>query len=126
MSNQSNQNWKIGLGVLAGAAFGYWLNSDQGRRTREQAQAGAQEYGEKAVNYVNEQASNISETANEYFEQGKAAAVNVADKVKSTLTSNVDEVADTAMNTIEEAEKEMKKGMDRARRNIKKAAKEMA
>lgn len=126
MSNQSNQNWKIGLGVLAGAAFGFWLNSDQGRRARNQVQDSAQEYGEQAVDYVNKQASAISENANQYIQQGKATAANVADTVKKTLTSSVDEVADTTTNAVEGAEAEMKKGIDRARRILDDVVKDMA
>ena len=122
MSNQSNQNWKIGLGILAGAAFGYWLNSDQGRRARAEAQANAKVYGDQAVSYINEQANVVSETANEYIQQGKAVAADMANTVKNTLTSNVDEAADTAIGTVEDTETEVKKGINRARQKMKDAA----
>lgn len=44
MSDQRNQNWKLGFGLLAGALAGFWLNSDRGRRVRSDFQQSAVEY----------------------------------------------------------------------------------
>jgi gas vesicle protein len=126
MDNPQNQNWKFGFGLLAGALVGYWLNSDKGRRVRTEIQNNASVYGEQAVEYVKNQADTISETANKYYEQGKEVLDNATTTVKQTFAKQVDHVADEAEQVVEATETKVKSGIDRARRNIKNSAENLA
>jgi gas vesicle protein len=126
MNNSQNQNWKFGFGLLAGALVGYWLNSDKGRRVRTEIQNNASVYGEQAAEYVKHQADTISETANKYYEQGKEVIDTAATAVKHTFAKQVDQVADEAEQVVEATETKVKSGIDRARRNIKNSAENLA
>ncbi len=72
MATNSKQNWKLATGLLAGLGLGLWLNSQQGRRVRKQTQKNVKAYGERATNYVKEQAHHLGENVQHLFEQGKA------------------------------------------------------
>jgi len=119
MSDQKNQNWKLGFGLLAGALAGYWLNSNQGRRVRKEMQTSAVEYTNQATDYIKTQAENLSSVAGEYIDQGKEAVQHAAHAVKGKFTSNVDELADEAGEAVERTEDKLQRGISTARKNVK-------
>lgn len=114
MANNRNQNWKIGLGVLAGAAFGWWLNSEQGRKVRTQVQDGAQDLGQQATTFVRDQAENV----NHYYLQGKEAVTNAAETVREAVQRNFSQAADQAEEAVDQAGGSMKKGINRAKKKV--------
>ena len=122
MSDQKNQNWKLGFGLLAGALAGYWLNSNQGRRVRKEMQTSAVEYTNQATEYIKTQADSLISTASEYFDQSKEAVQQVAQTVKNKFTSNVDDLADQAEEAVERTETKLKRGISAARKNVKNSA----
>lgn len=122
MSDQKNQNWKLGFGLLAGAIAGYWLNSEQGRRVRSELQTTATDYSNKAGSYIKEQAEVINTTASQYIDQSKEALQSAATTVKNKFTSSVDQVADEAEDAVERTETKLKRGISTARKNVKNSA----
>ncbi|WP_367390465.1 hypothetical protein [Lewinella sp. LCG006] len=126
MSDQKNQNWKLGFGLLAGALAGYWLNSNQGRRVRKEMQTSAIEYTNQATEYIKTQADSLSSTASEYFDQSKEAVQQAAQTVKNKFTSNVDDLADQAEEAVEQTETKLKRGISAARKNVKNSAEAIA
>ncbi len=122
MSDQKNQNWKLGFGLLAGALAGYWLNSNQGRRVRKEMQTSAVEYTSQATDYIKTQAENLSSVAGEYIDQSKEAVQQAALTVKNKFTHNVDELADQAEDALELTESKLKRGISTARKNVKNSA----
>ena len=118
MSDRNDQNWKLGFGLLAGALLGYWLNSNQGRRVRAEMRDTATAYGEQAANYVREQADNIQQTTQQYYEQGKAIVDDTTTAVKNTFTSQVDNLAEEAINVTDNVESGIKKGIKKARTKV--------
>ena len=126
MSNRSNQNLKLGLGILAGAALGYWLNSDQGRKTRTEVANKAEEYGNQAATYVKEQANSLGSQVNDYYEQGRSAVANAAETVRTTLSTSTPTPNETAYGVIDDVEDQLKKGIERARKKIVNATEKVA
>ena len=118
MKDSSNQNWKFGFGLLAGALAGYWLNSDHGRRVRSEIKDTAVEYSEKASDYVKEQASAVSEAANQYYQQGVEAVQSAKTVFSNTAEEKIDQVANRAEAMVESAESDLKKGINKARTSL--------
>lgn len=118
MKDSSNQNWKFGFGLLAGALAGYWLNSDHGRRVRNEVKDTAVEYGEKASEYVKEQVSAAGEAANHYYQQGVEAVQSARSAFSNSAEEQIDKMADRAETMVESAESNLKKGIKKAHKTL--------
>ncbi|PHI19355.1 hypothetical protein CEQ90_13440 [Lewinellaceae bacterium SD302] len=107
---KSNSGWALGLGLLAGAAIGYYLNSNEGRRMRNNIQSEFNDYGNQiggiateagrlASNYANEarfksqqlannarnKASELADSTRQSINSGKDWVTTKAGEVKSTV-----------------------------------------
>ena len=129
--NSSSALWFL-LGVAAGAAGAYYLQSEDGKRLRRQVadqanQLGTQvnEYGREVGTRVNEysrelgnkaqgQVQNLSSTLNSAIEQGKTYVDEVSGSVKQRFNT----VADAAGETVDNVESSFQRGMNKAKRNI--------
>lgn len=118
MKDSSNQNWKFGFGLLAGALAGYWLNSDHGRRVRSEIKDTAVEYGEKASEYVKDQVNAAGEAANHYYQQGVEAVQSAKSTFGNSAEAQIDKMADRAETMVEDAESGLKKGITKARKQL--------
>ena len=96
MENSNNSNWKLAVGVLAGAIAGYWLNSDKGRRVRSELQDTATQYGNQAVTYVKDQANTVGQVANDYYQKGVDAVQSAKTTIAEAVNSNVNAAANQA------------------------------
>ncbi|PSR11027.1 MAG: hypothetical protein C7N36_18640 [Bacteroidetes bacterium] len=122
MSNsQNNNNWKIAFGVLAGGVAGYWLNSDQGRKTRKAAQEAALQYTNEATQFAQEKANAVTESAKSLYEQGVNALDQVTASIKSTVKQSTDTIATQAGEEVDRAEDKIQAGIEKARNNVKNA-----
>lgn len=117
MSNNNN-NWGFGLGLLAGAAFGYWLNSQQGREVRDQVQTKAVEYGNQANEYVTTQSQVAREKASEYYQKGKENLKGATSTAVDTYNTGVERAADFVHNTVDGAEGAIKRNVAKARNKL--------
>ena len=75
-------NWKFGLGLLAGAAAGYWLNTAEGRRFRKRAQQQFNEASEQAGQYIAETSQQLDKNVTEYKSKGQAFLEDSKNKVQ--------------------------------------------
>lgn len=122
-------NWKLGLGLLAGAAAGYWLNTAEGRRFRQRAQSQLNDYSENAGQFLAEQSDRAEEGFNHYVgkgkelvEQGKETAQEKRRELKNNLISGADSTAEAAERKVDSLSDSLKKGIKKAKTNVKKGA----
>lgn len=128
MPNQTHyimSNWKFGLGLLAGAAAGYWLNTTEGKRFRQQTQNQLNEYGEQAGQYLAETAERAENSLNEYTEKGKTLledgkqrAQTQGENLKQSLISGAETAADKAEQAVDNISNSLKKGIQKAKGNL--------
>lgn len=85
-------------GVIVGAAVGYYLNSDKGRKVREKAAKKANDYGNA-----------VAVTATSAIDSAKSSLQHVKENAKSYFAS-----------TIDEASQEIQKGANTAKAEINK------
>lgn len=107
-------NWKFGLGLLAGAAAGYWLNTAEGRRFRKRAQGQLEQYSEQAGQYLAEASENVEKGVSEYLEKSKAQT----EKLKNNLASGAVNIADAAEEKVDELSESLKRGIRKAKASM--------
>jgi len=120
--NQSKNNWKLGLGLLLGAAAGYWLNTPQGRRLRRESQNTITEYGKQATGYLQATGSRINENVQGYVNQGQEILAQGQANVKQAIANGADTTADAAEAGIDSVSNWLKNGINTARRTVKSLA----
>ena len=89
----SNNFWKIAAGLVAGAAAGYYMNSDKGRQQRSEANAKA-----------NEMADKIKNSTQSYYETAK----NGLDQIVSTVKERAGQTLATANEEFQDGVEEVK------------------
>lgn len=111
MSNQRSNAWKFWLGLAAGAAAGYYLNSDEGRAARRQAANKANEYGSQIQEQAQITYRQAADGVNTAMEKGKVQAGRLQeqakttiDQVSSSLKSTVNATANTIRNNARNAQ----------------------
>lgn len=126
-------NWKLGLGLLAGAAAGYWLNTAEGRRFRQRTQGQINDYSEQAGQFVAEKSEMLEQGVNEYVEKGKQLiddSKQLAQEKKLTLKNNLmsgaDSTAEAAERGVDSLTDSLKKGIKKAKVNVKIGADKLA
>ena len=105
MKNRDRNN--LLLGVLAGAAIGYWLNSDQGRITRTKAAEVASEGLSTAKTVAVEQIATVKDTAGELVAQGIEATQNALNTVQTKTTTVSDIINDSFEKGVSKAKKKV-------------------
>lgn len=111
MKNNSKILLTLGAGAVAGAIVGYFLNSDQGRRTRSQA-----------AQSVKSTANDAKMKMNELAASSKAALSNAKGKAKSYA----DNISQTANETIESAKSSFERGKEATKAKVKSMENSMA
>jgi len=92
MSREKDRLLGLGIGLIAGGAIGYWLNSEQGKEARQKATEKASEYGQMATDYARENANMLQEKADNTLESGKKYVEKVAARAKTAYENAVDQV----------------------------------
>lgn len=90
--SRTNKGLALGLGLLAGAAIGYYLNSNEGRKVRSNIAAEFNEYGEQIGGIASEAGRMAGNYANEARFQGQQFA--------SSARSRANEVANATRENI--------------------------
>lgn len=110
----SNNGWKFGLGLLAGAALGYWLNSEQGRKVRKDTSDQITTYTNQATDYTKEKVSAAQTSLNTSIEKAQELLQNLTEYAKNTISRT----ANSAEATLEKAESRLEKGMNKAKNKV--------
>ncbi|MEO5583054.1 MAG: YtxH domain-containing protein [Saprospiraceae bacterium] len=85
-------NQKIFLGLLSGAAVGYWLNSDHGRKVRSDAYRVTTEAGRDLQSKISNQSTALKNKAQSLLNQGISSAKSFYGKVEATGDELRDEI----------------------------------
>lgn len=85
--NNSNSLFALGFGLLAGAAIGYYLNSNEGRKMRKNVQSELNEYGEQIGGIANEAGKLAGNYAREAKFQGQQLANSARTKANEFAES---------------------------------------
>jgi hypothetical protein len=91
-NRNSNTRWALGFGLLAGAAIGYYLNSNDGRRVRNNMANEFNDYGEQIGGIATEAGRLASNYAREAQHQGQQFA--------STARNKANEFGETARESV--------------------------
>ena len=102
--NMSNNRRLFGLGLLTGAAVGYWLNTEKGKAFRR----------------------DIAQTVGEYSDELSAMAMessqNWVSGAKGKLKNSIHDLADTAEHTVDDVAEKLETGLENARRRVQENA----
>lgn len=110
----SNSGWKFGLGLLAGAALGYWLNTEQGRKVRKDTSDQITTYSNQAAGYTKEKVNAAQNSLNSTLEKAQDLLHSLTDYAKNTISRT----ASSAESTLEKAESSLEKGMNKAKNKV--------
>lgn len=135
MKRSRKEQLALGLGLLAGGALGYWLNSDKGRKVRHDAAEKTTEYSEKAKKQAeelsskfNKQASELSEKLNKQAEElkgGLNATLEQTQNYINQASESVRERLRKGEGKVEEVGNDFQAGVNYALKNIQNKAKEL-
>ncbi|MEP7321687.1 MAG: YtxH domain-containing protein [Saprospiraceae bacterium] len=85
-------NQKIFLGLLSGAAVGYWLNSDHGRKVRSDAYRVTTDASKDLQSKISAQSTVLKNKAQHLLNQGVSSVKSLYDKVEATGDEMRDEI----------------------------------
>lgn len=115
MSNQRRNNGLFWLGLVAGAAAGYWLNSDRGRKFQQDTADKAKEYGSQIKETSQQQIEQLSSNVNQWIEQGQTYASDIQTVLKERINT-ASSKAKTAVNNVESS---FQRGARKAKETVK-------
>ena len=116
MSKRKNR--LFGLGLIAGAALGYWLNTEQGKATRRQVQQQAGELGQKTSEVIGDNTEKLKSQLTKVIEDGRHLVEQLAGQAKQVVSNTAEQVDET----VDDTSSSLQKGMKRAKQKIKNAA----
>jgi gas vesicle protein len=116
MEDRSKKGLLFLLGVVAGAAAGYYINSEEGKRARRQAAQRVNEFGHEMEERARGQIDQFSSNLNEAVDRSK----HYANDVTSNLKSRIDSLAGRSRQTLIRAENAYEANIQKAKRKIKK------
>ncbi|MCB0589152.1 MAG: YtxH domain-containing protein [Phaeodactylibacter sp.] len=128
MKDRTRERVALGLGLVAGAAIGLFLNSDKGRKVRHDAGEKVGEMSEKArrefehlSEEVREKASKFSDDVNHAVDRSREFMANTGE----TFKEKAQWLKGATEEKLDVVNKDFKAGVDYALTNIKKRAKEL-
>ncbi|MFK8056095.1 MAG: YtxH domain-containing protein [Saprospiraceae bacterium] len=115
----SNRNSKGGLftflvGIAAGAAAGYYLSTEEGRRMREKLSERTGEFTDEASRYAKEKSEKVNHNLNEAMEQGRHYVNDLTDTVKH----KVDEYGSVAREKMDQTSSAFQEGVSRGKTKL--------
>lgn len=111
----SKQRRIFGLGLIAGAALGYWLNTEKGKAFRSDVAKKVGEYSDELSVLAKENALKLSGNLSAAMEDGQKWVAGARGKLKSTLH----DLAETAEHAVDEAAGKLETGLEKANRKVK-------
>ncbi|MCB0564262.1 MAG: YtxH domain-containing protein [Phaeodactylibacter sp.] len=128
MKDRTRERVALGLGLLAGAAVGLFLNSDKGRKVRHDAGEKVGEISDKARDEFN----HLSEEARIKAERLSSNVTHAVGRSREFVSSAGDTIKERAQwlkgateEKLDVVNKDFQAGVDFALKNIKKKAKEL-
>ena len=97
------------LGVAMGAAAGYYINSENGRRVRRQATASINDFGVEVKTKAKDQFGHLSHDVSEVVEQGK----EYINDLRTRMGKAGSETAKMTKRELDKARKRIRKGVRR-------------
>ncbi|MCB0643680.1 MAG: YtxH domain-containing protein [Phaeodactylibacter sp.] len=115
MENRKRNNaLLLALGAAAGAAAGWWLNTDKGRRFRKDSAEKINRWGEEMSEKASEKVADIKDGVQQTLSKGQDLVSQAGDAIKSKI--NV--FANSAADTVDEAEKKFQNGVQKAKNEM--------
>lgn len=114
----SNNRRFFGLGLVAGAAIGYWLNSEKGKAFRKDMATLVGEYSDELSVVARENALKLSSNLSTAMEGGQ----NWVSGAKGKVKTSIHELADTAEHTVDDVADKLETGLEKARRKVEENA----
>ena len=114
-TRKKNTGFALLFGMAAGAALGWWLNSDRGRAWRRNAADTVSDYSTQVSQKAAEGVEVAKETVSQAVEKGKVYADNVSEVLKEKATT----YAENATNVVEKTGDALKEGAEKARQKIR-------
>lgn len=122
MNNDNKTFLGLALGLFAGAAAGYYLASDDGKKMRKQAKKQAKKLEEQARLALKEQSEVLTAKFNEVSSEAKAFVNEATETAKARLASYKSDASDV----VEEAEGSFQKGIKAAKAKMNAKAEKIA
>ena len=92
MNKKGNSNWKLFLGLAAGAAAGWWLNSNKGRQWRKSTSDWAQEKGEVLNEQVTQKMEQVKEDLKKNVDQTKEYVQQIGEKTQKVVNEKMEQL----------------------------------
>lgn len=115
----NNDSFKFIAGIVAGAAIGFWLNSNKGRKWRSDTTEVVTDYSQQ----IGEQASARYGQAKESLHAAVETGNEYVSTAKDNLKTGMDQIADTAKSAMSKTEDAFQKGAAKAKAAIEKQTK---
>lgn len=104
----------MGLGLLAGAALGYWLNSEQGKRVRRETSNQITDYSNQATVYTKDKIAQAQSSLSSAIEKGQGLLNDLSDYTRNFISST----ASKAENAVDKTESSLERGMKKAKMKV--------
>ena len=75
----------LGVAALAGAAIGYWLNSDKGRSFRKETTTKIEDTAAQAKTYLQEGSEEIRKVADNLVEKGQHNLQHISQQARAAM-----------------------------------------
>ncbi|MCO6476634.1 MAG: YtxH domain-containing protein [Phaeodactylibacter sp.] len=128
MKDRTRERVALGLGLLAGAAIGLFLNSDKGRKIRNDAGERVNELSEKAreeFNHLSDEARARAERLSKDVNQAVDRSREFVSSASESIKGRAQWLKGATEEKLDVVNKDFKAGVDYALKNIKKRAKEL-
>ena len=119
MQNRNKSNGGSGLftfllGVAAGAAAGYYLSTEEGRRMRERLAERSSAWAEEAQNYAKQTSERVNSSINTAMEQGRS----YVDDLSKEVRTRVDQFSTQAREQVDRTQSAFQEGVARGKAKI--------
>ena len=122
MNNDNKTFVGLAIGLFAGAAVGYYLASDDGKKMRKQAKKQAKKLEKQARVALKEQSEVLSVKINEITDNAKTMVNQASETAKTKMAAYKNEAEDV----VEEAEGSFQQGINSAKAKMKAKATKIA
>jgi ElaB/YqjD/DUF883 family membrane-anchored ribosome-binding protein len=108
MKENRNSGWKFWLGLAAGVAAGFYLNSEEGRRIRREATDRAGRLSRDLNDRARTEFGTLSVKAGDVLQRSKS----VADRARTNLKQKIGQFSSVAEDVLDRTEESIEKVAD--------------
>ncbi len=112
----NRSTWKFWAGLFAGIAAGLYLNSNQGRRLRQESNKKLNTWSQDVSDRTRNELDQFSEKATDAIENSK----EYADQARNSLKENIEKASRTAEEWVDKTEQNYERAADWANEKLKK------